>query len=132
MKRIFITLLLTFTLCSPALAIAGQAAAVDVFQPCNGAAAGSDVCNDAGSQQGNNGKNNPIVNIIKAAIEVLSYIIGAAAVIGIVVSGIRLMTAGGDSNTVASARTGLVYSLVGVGVAVLAQVLVVFVLDRVK
>ena len=94
------------------------------------------MCQDAkgqsGNQPGNPNNDNPIVDIIKAAITVLSYLIGAAAIIGIVVSGIRLMTSGGDSNAVASARTGLVYSLVGVAVAALAQILVAFVLDKVQ
>ena len=132
MKRIFITLTALFTLSVPVFAISGSALAVDVFRPCNGSAADTDVCKDTGAQNENNGKNNPIIDIIKAAITILSYIIGIAAVIGIVVSGIRLMTAGGDSNNVASARTGLIYSLIGIAVAVLAQVIVAFVLNRIK
>lgn len=132
MRRILVALAALLIVATPAVALGGAAHAVDVFQPCSGSAAGTDVCKDAKAQQGNNGNNNPIVNIIKAAINVLSYIIGIAAVIGIVVSGIRLMTSGGDSNAVASARSGLVYSLVGVAIVALAQVLVAFVLDKVK
>jgi hypothetical protein len=134
MKRSLLFLTAFITLSIPVLTVSGNALAVDVFQPCSSAAAGTDVCNDASSQQGNNtqGSTNPIIKIIKAAIEVLSFIIGVAAIIGIVVSGIRLMTSGGDSNAVASARSGLVYSLIGIAVVALAQVLVAFVLDNVK
>ena len=132
MKRLILTSLTLITFSFPALALSGTAAAADVFQPCNGTAANnSSVCKDAGNQGGNNGSNNPIVDIIKGAISVLSYIIGAAAVIGIVVSGIRMMTANGDSQAVASARSGLIYSLIGVAIAVLAQALVAYVLDKV-
>lgn len=130
MKRLTLIILTLITFSFPALAVSGTAAAADVFQSCNGSAAGSTVCKDAGNQGGNNGNNNPIVDIIKAAINVLSYIIGAAAVIGIVVSGIRLMTAGGDSQAVASARSGLIYSLIGIAVVVLAQALVAWVLGK--
>jgi hypothetical protein len=42
------------------------------------------------------------------------------------------MTAGGDSQSVASARSALIYSLVGLAVAVLAQAIVAFVLDNLK
>jgi hypothetical protein len=80
------------------------------------------------SQAGND--TNPIIRILKAAILVISYIAGIAAIIGIVVSGFRLIVSGGDSNATASARTGLVYSLIGVAVVALAQIIVIFVLNR--
>ncbi len=120
--------LITFSF--PALALSGTATAADVFQTCNGTASNTSVCKDAGNQGGNNGNNNPIIDIIKAAINVLSYIIGAAAIIGIVVSGIRMMMANGDSQAVASARSGLVYSLIGIAIVILAQALVAWVLSK--
>ncbi len=131
MRRIILTLAALVTLSTPALAVGGTALAVDVFQPCSGSASSTDVCSDANSQGGNSGTNNPVVSIIKAAIEILSFIIGIGAVIGIVVSGFRIITAGGDSQAVASARSGLLYSVAGLAVAVLAQALVAFVLDRI-
>ena len=45
---------------------------------------------------------------------------GAAAVIGIVVSGLRFILANGDSGSIATARSGLIFSLVGVVVVILA------------
>lgn len=130
MKRLIITLLALVTLSAPAGVLSGSALAVDVFQACP-AGGGPDVCQDANSQQGNNGNNNPIVNIIKQAINIISFVIGIAAVIGIVVSGVRIIVAGGDSQAVASARTGLIYSLVGLAVAAIAQAIVAFVLSQV-
>jgi hypothetical protein len=130
MKRYLVILATFITFAAPVFAAGGTVMAAEVFQPCNGPAADTDVCKDASAQGGNNGNNNPIVDIISAAIRVISYLIGAAAIIGILVSGIRMMTAGGDSQAVASARSGLVYSLVGVLIAVLAQVLVAYVLDK--
>jgi hypothetical protein len=131
MKRFLLILITLITFSAPVLVTTGTAAAVDVFQSCNGAGSGSAVCQDAGSQEGNNGNNNPVIKIIKAAINVLSYIIGAAAIIGLVVSGIRLMTAGGDSQAVASARSAAIYSLIGIAVVILAQALVAYVLNKV-
>lgn len=133
MRRFVLIFAALVALSTPALAVSGNAlaVAVDVFQPCNGSASGTDVCNDVGSQGGNNGTNNPVVKIIKEAINILSFIIGIGAVIGIVVSGFRIITAGGDSQAVATARSGLLYSLAGLAVAVLAQALVAFVLDKI-
>ena len=131
MKKLLLTLMAVFTLSVPVYAVSGSAFAVDVFQSCSNGAGGSDVCQDANGQQANNGKNNPIINIIKQAITIISFVIGIAAVIGIVVSGVRIIVAGGDSQAVASARTGLIYSLVGLAVAAVAQAIVAFVLSQV-
>ena len=118
----------------PALAVTSQAGAVDIFSNCGHNTAGGtpDVCSEVSAQGANNGKNNPIVKIIKTAIDIMSYIVGIAAIIGIVVSALRMVTSGGDANAAASARTGLVYSLIGVAVTALAQTIVVFVLDKIK
>jgi hypothetical protein len=69
-----------------------------------------------------------VTNVLSAAVTVLSLVIGAAAVIMILVGGFKYMTSGGDSSKVASAKTTLIYALVGVAVAALAQFLVHFVL----
>lgn len=74
----------------------------------------------------------PIISIIKTAIEVISYIAGAATVILIIVSGLKFVTAGGSAESAASARNTLIYALVGIVVVIISQVLVVFVLDNIK
>lgn len=139
MKRLIITLLAIVTLAAPIAVTNGTAMAVDVFSNCgqNSANGTPDVCTDTSNQQGNTDasgnptNSNPIINIIKQAITILSFIIGIGAVIGIVVSGIRMMTAGGSSEGIASARTALIYSLVGLAVAAIAQAIVAFVLSGV-
>jgi Type IV secretion system pilin len=128
---------MTLTLAAPTLAVAGgSASAADIFNNCgSGRRTGTpnpDACSDAKNQGANTGTNDPVVTIIKAAIEVLSYIIGIAAIITIIVSAIRLITSGGDSNTVASARTGLIYSLAGIAIVALANILVAYVLTNVN
>ncbi|HVW23012.1 MAG TPA: hypothetical protein VHB51_00810 [Candidatus Saccharimonadales bacterium] len=129
MKRIILMLLAPLVL---ATATVGQAAAVDLFQHCGKDSAGGNpaVCQDVDSQGGDNGSNNPVIHTIKIAIEVLSWVIGIAAIIGVVVSGMRMALDGGDSSKVAEARNALTYSLIGVAIAILAQTIVVVVLDR--
>lgn len=137
MKKLIKTIALLAILISPGLIVSGQSAAVSLFtHTCGtfasqgGGAEESAPCKDVSAQ--NAAGTNPIVSIIKAAIDVVSKIVGIAAIIGIIASGIRLIIANGDSNSVASARTGLLYSLIGVTVTILAQIIVVFVLKDVN
>ncbi|HET9098139.1 MAG TPA: hypothetical protein VFN51_00825 [Candidatus Saccharimonadales bacterium] len=114
---------------------AGQASAANIFPDgCGtGRKAGTSlpaVCQDANSQQGNNGSNDPIVKILKAAIEVISYFIGIAAIIGILIASLRMITSSGDASAFATARNGVIYSIIGLAVAALAQILVLFVIDK--
>lgn len=96
---------------------------------CNNAASNTDYCRDVKAQ---GSVNNPIISLIKTVITVVSYIGGVAAVIVLIISGLRLLLANGDSNTVSTARNGILYSLAGVAVIALAQVIVIFVLDRLQ
>jgi len=108
--------------------------AVDVLNgPCsNGAAGASSVCNSNGAS--GTPTNNAIIGpngIITKIIEILSIVIGAVAIIMIVISAFRMVISGGDTNAVNSARDSLIYSLVGLAVAALSAVIVEFVLSKV-
>lgn len=70
--------------------------------------------------------------LVSSIVKVLSVVVGIAAVIMIIVSGFKYVTSGGDSGSIASAKTTLIYALVGLAIAALAQVLVRFVLNTVK
>ena len=67
-----------------------------------------------------------IRGIIRAVISILSYIVGVVAVIMVIVAGFKYTKSGGDSNNVSSAKNTLIYALVGLAVAALAQVIVHF------
>jgi hypothetical protein len=82
-----------------------------------------------GSQTGNKDcSGSGVAKAIAAAVDVLSIIIGGAAVIMILVSGLRYITSNGDSAKVSNAKTTLIYALIGVAIAGLAQFLVHFAL----
>lgn len=125
LARFFVTAALLFPLATPAIA---QVSAVDIFPACSQNAASTNVCKDAGVKH----TTNPITHTIGTVISILSYIIGAAAIIGIIVSSLRLITSNGDSNAVASARSSILYCLIGVLIAIAAQTIVIFVLDKIK
>jgi hypothetical protein len=73
--------------------------------------------------------NGPIKNIVLLLIRVLSIFVGVISVIVIIFSGFRFITANGDANAISSARNTLIYAIVGLIIAVLAQFLVVHVLN---
>lgn len=70
--------------------------------------------------------------IIKTVINILSFVVGVVSVIMIIIGGLKYVTSGGDSNSISSAKNTILYALVGLVIVALAQVIVMFVLNRVK
>jgi hypothetical protein len=66
--------------------------------------------------------------VFKTITNVLLFIIGAVAVIMIIIGGLRYTLSGGDSAAVTSAKNTILYGVVGVIVAILAYAIVNFVL----
>ncbi len=66
---------------------------------------------------------------IRAILNVLSVVVGVAAVIMIIVGGFRYVISGGDSNGVSGAKNTILYAIIGLVVVIFAQVIVRFVLS---
>jgi hypothetical protein len=75
-------------------------------------------------------KGSSLDNLFKTIVQILGILAGVAAVIMIIVSGFRYITSGGDPQKVAGAKNALIYALVGLVIAALAQVIVHFVLGK--
>ncbi|MBA3758807.1 hypothetical protein H0X10_04245 [Candidatus Saccharibacteria bacterium] len=73
----------------------------------------------------------PINDIVATVVNILSFIVGAVAVIMIIVAGFKYVTSGGDSNSISGAKSTLLYAIVGLIIVAMAQFLVKFVFDRV-
>jgi type IV secretion system pilin len=69
--------------------------------------------------------------IIRTVVNILLFLIGAFAVIMIVIAGFRFVGANGDANTVSSARNTILYAVIGLVVAYLAYALVNFIVDQI-
>lgn len=65
---------------------------------------------------------------VKTVINTMLYIVGVLAVVMIIYSGIRYITAHGDKGQVESAKNTLIYSIVGLIVAIVAYAIVNFVI----
>ena len=93
----------------------------------NDGSAKSQVLQGVG-QTGSNCKDDQVDSTIAAAVRILSYFVGVVAIIMIIMGGFKYITSGGDANNITNAKNTLLYALVGLAVAALAQVLVEFVL----
>lgn len=76
------------------------------------------------------GASEEVDNVIATVINILSIIVGIVAVIMLIINGLRFITAGGDANSISSARNGVIYAIVGLIIVALAQVIVRFVVAR--
>ena len=66
---------------------------------------------------------------IKNIVNVLLFVLGAIAVIMIIIGGIRYATSNGDANATKGAKDTVLYAVVGLVVAILAYAIVNFVLE---
>lgn len=121
-KRLFLAASLALVM---SLGMGGLATAA----PIDGAK--QSVCTGINTQVGGNcGDTSGVQRAVSAALRILSIIVGIAAVIMVVVAGLKYITSGGDSSNVASAKNTLIYAIVGLVIAGLAQAIVRFVLGK--
>lgn len=118
--------LLTVALAAVAALVMAPAPAHALFENSKEAACGGIQLSD--SPQGCTNQDQKVNSIISTGISLLSFAIGVVAIIMIIVAGIKFVTAQGDSSSIASARTTVLYAIVGLVVAAMAQALVRFVL----
>ena len=69
--------------------------------------------------------------LITAAVNIFSAIVGVVSVIMIIFGGFKYITSGGDSNNVSSAKNTIIYAVIGLVVVAMAQFIVQFVLNKI-
>lgn len=79
---------------------------------------------------GGTGGSTDIGTVIKSVINALLFIIGSVAVIMIVIGGLKYTVSNGDSSSVTSAKNTILYSVIGLVVAILGYAIVNFVVAR--
>lgn len=99
----------------------GLAMAANTDQVCDGVNLGSGgSCDDGGE----------VNKVIGTIIDILSWVVGVVSVIMIIIAGFQFVTAGGDPQKAAKARSTILYAIVGIVVVAFAQVIVRFVLKK--
>lgn len=127
--------LFAFSLLSLCLFSLPLTAVAGVFDPYSGvkcaASSGGEttksaVCNDKTNQDPISGENGILLN----AADIIAFVAGAAAIIIIIVAGIRYMTAGGDAAKISTAKNTIIGALVGIAVIVLGRYLIIYIVNR--
>ena len=125
MKKILVSLVLALSL--------GVFGAGLFAQPAFAGNAKSEICKGAGAVGNSGGCGTggvSIDNILKNVVQLVAILVGIAATIMIMVAGFKYATAGGEANKIASAKSTLIYALVGLVIAAMAQLIVGFVLKQ--
>lgn len=134
LKQLLIGGVLAISLFGAGLVLTQPAAAVDVLDPiCQEADPNNlpPACKDSAGL----GDKDPLFGpdgVLTKVVRILSIVIGATALIVIIISGIKFINSFGDPAKVSSARQTIVYASIGLAVAVVAQIVVAFVLSKLK
>ena len=73
----------------------------------------------------------PIAKLVNRIVGILSWVAGVAAVIVMVVQGLRMVLSSGDSSAMANARNGIIYAIVGLAVAISAPHILGYILSAI-
>lgn len=71
-----------------------------------------------------------LMDTIGTISDILIYILGAVAVIMIIIGGFRYVTSNGEQNTITGAKNTIMYAIIGIVVALLAYAIVKFVVNN--
>jgi cytochrome bd-type quinol oxidase subunit 2 len=71
-----------------------------------------------------------IGNTVKNILNILSVVAGIIAVVMIMIAGVKFMTSQGDPGKISSARSAVIYAVIGLVVVALSQIIVQFVIAR--
>lgn len=93
------------------------------------------VCEGVGLGSGGSGCTPPagspdVDTAIQTGLKLFAAAVGLIAVVMIIFGGLKYMTSGGDASKAASAQNTVIYAMVGLVVALLAQVIAQFVLKK--
>lgn len=130
-KRLSLMAISSFAFASLLLAPAVHAA--DVFgDVCEGAGANSTVCKEKRAQE--DGDKNPLFGpdgVLTFVINLISALVGIAAVIMIILAGLKFVTSGSNPQDVSNAREMVIYAVVGLVIALSAQLIVRVFLEKI-
>lgn len=123
MKKIIAAIVTVFSF---AIVPMTPVAAVDVFSNCDKAGSDTSICKAARTDKlfGANGLWNRILNTF-------TYIIGAVAVLMIIVGGLRYVTSNGEPTQLTSAKNTILYAAIGLVLATMSNAIVNFVLTNI-
>jgi hypothetical protein len=72
-----------------------------------------------------------VTSLVNTIIDILSWVVGIAAVFVIIIAGLQFIISAGDSAKSAKARQAILYAIIGLVIVAIAQLIVSFVITRV-
>lgn len=91
----------------------------------------TEACTGVGAVSGTTGcAGDGLTGLIGKVISLFSVVIGVAAVIAVLYGAFRYITSAGDAQKVNTAKNTIIYALIGIVVAVSAQIIVRFVAGK--
>lgn len=89
------------------------------------------ICNDALKRVDPGCANADKGEFVSSVLNSMSFVLGAVSVLVLVIAGITMVFAGSNPDTAKRARQAILYAVIGLVVAILAQAIVRFILTRV-
>lgn len=130
MKKLRLLVLALVSTLAVCLTPAG-AVAQDILDPACQTDPNSALCDQNNKNQGldSNSVFGP-TGLITRIVSLLSIVVGVAAVLMIIVGGVRYVLSSGDSQNIEGAKNAILYAVIGLVVSIFAQGIVIFVLNK--
>lgn len=93
-----------------------------------GGGGASEVLKGAQSAQTGSSSTDSIPDLVKTIVDIMLFLLGAIAVLMIILGGFKYTTSNGDAEKIKSAKNTIMYSVIGLVVAILAYAIVDFVI----
>ncbi|NCU38955.1 hypothetical protein EOL96_07985 [Candidatus Saccharibacteria bacterium] len=121
-RSLFVTSSLSIMMSGLAMPVA--VGAIQLLPDCPAGVTDSQLCASKDSEDA--------TTLAQNLINLLLFLIGIVAVVMIVIGGFHYVVSNGDANKTAAAKNTILYSVIGLIVAILASFIVTFVVDQFK
>lgn len=129
MKKLFVAIIAIWGIATVAVPAQAQ---INVFQQCQPGAAGtSQTANTAVCKATNTGALFGPGSIWNNVLNIFTVVIGAISVLMIIVGGLRYITSNGDATQTTGAKNTIMYAVIGLVFALMANAIVNFVLANI-
>jgi hypothetical protein len=91
--------------------------------------AATDITGGATAAKGSSAASD-LNNVLSTVVNILFFVIGAAAVLFLIIGGLSYITSQGDSKKVESAKNTILYAVIGIVVAIMSYALVNYVITQ--
>ena len=131
-KKLLITVSAVGALLFPVLtpAFAGAAVAGPVANIASGICGGANLSITPEACAPSSSTDNTLENTIKLIVNLLTLFVGFLSVVFLIFGAFKYISSGGDSGKVTSAKSTILYALIGLAIAVVAQVIVQLVIGK--